>query len=84
MKTGYYVTLQRESRQGVKTAWLLGPFAEHDAAKAAVREAHDKAQEIDPRTFWDSFGTSSITSEHALPPGKLNALLPHVIAGASV
>jgi hypothetical protein len=75
---GYYVTLRRDSDKGTSTAWLLGPFAEHEAALAAVKEAADKAEEIDPRCFWDARGTSSITAE-TLPAGKLNSLLPHLI-----
>ena len=81
MTTGYYVTLQRKTRDGIRTAWLLGPFSDHDAAKAAVRETADKATEIDPRCHWDAHGTSSITrdSGEPLPAGKLNALLPHLM-----
>lgn len=78
MTTGYYVTLQRETRAGVKTAWLLGPFADHEDAKARVREAADKAEEFDPRCFWDAHGTSSITRDAPLsefPAGKLNDVL---------
>lgn len=81
MATGYYVTLRRECRGDTKTAWLLGPFDEHDRAKEAVREATAKAEDIDPRCHWDARGTSSITSDQPLPTGKLNGLLPHLIGG---
>lgn len=80
MQIGYYVTLRRDNR----TAWLLGPFARHDDAKAAVRAAVDKAYEIDPRTHFDAYGTSSITRESdvPLPPGKLNHLLQDLLDAA--
>lgn len=66
---GFYVTMKRDTR----TAWLLGPFAEHQNALAAVDAARKKANEVDPRSFWDAFGTSSIESEKPLPPGKFNS-----------
>lgn len=74
---GYYVTLQR----GKRTAYLLGPFANHDDAKAAVGVAVAKANEIDPWTHFDAYGTSSITRETdaPLPPGKLNHMLPELL-----
>lgn len=78
---GYYVTLQR----GNRTAWLLGPFANHDDAKAAVRVACEVAYHIDPRTHFDAHGTSSITREtdEPLPSGKLNHLLPELLISKS-
>lgn len=82
--TGFYVTLQRQTSEGIKTAWLLGPFRCHETCKARVREACDKAYEIDPRTHFDPFGTASIATEHGwerLPAGKLNSLLPHLLEG---
>lgn len=72
---GYYVTLKRDTR----TAWLLGPFAKHEAALAVVKPAYDKACELDPRAVFDAYGTSSITSEKSLPPGRLNAYLPELL-----
>ena len=74
---GYYVTLQR----GNRTAWLLGPFANHDDAKAAVGAAVAKANELDPWTHFDAYGTSSIerSTDEPLPPGKLNHLLPELV-----
>jgi len=72
---GYYVTL----KDGERTAWLLGPFSDHERAKAAVKEAADKAEDIDPRAYWYAHGTSSIDTEKTLPPGKLNDLLPHLL-----
>jgi hypothetical protein len=68
---GYYVTLKRDTR----TAWLLGPFAEHERAKAAVDAAFAKACQFDPRAHFDPIGTSSITSDRPLPAGKLNKYL---------
>lgn len=76
---GYYVTVQRKTAEGFKTAWLLGPFDNHADAKAAVTPAYEAACEIDPWMAFDAHGTSSITSEKALPPGKLNARLRHLL-----
>lgn len=77
---GYYVTLQRDG----KTAWLLGPFKEHQRAGDAVAETTAKANELDPWSHFDLYGTSSIDLEHrsALPPGKLNSILPHLFVDA--
>ena len=72
---GFYVTLQR----GAKTAWLLGPFAEHEKALAVVKPAFDKACELDSRAIWDAYGTSSITSDKQLPAGRLNSYLPALV-----
>jgi hypothetical protein len=74
---GYYVTLQR----GERTAWLLGPFKDHQRAKDAVREATAKANELDPRVHFDAYGTSSMDAA-TLPPGKLNSILPHLVVDA--
>lgn len=74
---GYYCTLIRDDG---KVAWLLGPFDTHDEAKKHVRAAHEKAQEIDPRTFWCSFGTSSIELDGKAPHGKLNPLFPELFS----
>ena len=77
---GYYVTLQR----GDRTAWLLGPFKVHQRAIDAVTEAVAKANELDPRSHFDPYGTSSIDREDyaTLPPGKLNSFLPHLVVDA--
>lgn len=77
---GYYVTLQR----GSKTAWLLGPFKDHQRAKDAVAEAVTVANGLDPRSHFDPFGTSSIDREDyaTLPPGKLNSILAHLVVDA--
>jgi hypothetical protein len=75
MAKGYYVTL----KDGQRTAWLLGPFADHERARAAVRVAADEAERIDPRCFFYAHGTSSIESDRPLPPGKLNDRLAHLL-----
>ena len=61
MMKGFYVTML----DGVRVAWLLGPFAKHSAALAAVPAARAKAQDIDPRACWYSFGTASIERDVA-------------------
>lgn len=82
MTKGFYCTVKR----GERTAWLLGPFAEHETALGATREAYEAGCEIDPRMVFDDFGTSAITRAGAeiteLPPGKLNHLFPKFFAPA--
>lgn len=71
---GYYATLRRYSTTGARTAWLAGPFRDHDDAKSIARMAHDAAVRHDPRCSWDMIGTSSITRDagQSLPTGVLN------------
>lgn len=76
MAKGYYVTVIRElgMRSGRKVGWLLGPYPTHDEALANVSRGRRIASEIDPRTSFDAFGTSSIEIERGeLPLGVLNA-----------
>ena len=67
----YYVTLQRGSR----TAWLAGPFATHFDALVAVDRAVKLANELDPRSWFDPFGTCSLPRNAGNPIGKLNSQL---------
>lgn len=73
---GFYVTMRRETMEGVKVAWLLGPYDTHEAALGLVHTARDLAEKVDPRCAWEAFGTSSITWEAeslaGFPKGKLN------------
>ena len=73
----YYVTL----RDGSRVAWLLGPFKDHERAKCAVKEATDKACEVDPRCHFAAYGTASLDKEqeHQFPAGRLNGVLPHLL-----
>lgn len=75
MTKGYYVTLRR----GKRVAWLLGPYKAHQRAIDAVPEAFAKAREIDPWCDFDAYGTASVEHDGPLPPGKINALLPHLV-----
>ena len=76
MAKGFYCTVKR----GEKTAWLLGPFTEHETALGATREAFEAGCDIDPRMVFDAYGTAAITREGVeisrLPAGKLNHLFP--------
>lgn len=67
----YYVTMIR----GNRTAFLAGPFKTHTEALAAVPGARDLACEVDPRAWWDAFGTSSLPRAPGNPVGKLNSRL---------
>ncbi len=68
MTIGYYVTVKRDNRTG----WLYGPFADHGVALLMVDITRRLACQLDPWCDFDAFGTSSITSDRALPFGKLN------------
>lgn len=67
----FYVTMVRNPGRDQQVAKLAGPFDEHEHALAHVEEAQRYANEIDPRSHFDYFGTSGITAaEHR--PGVLN------------
>ena len=69
--TYYYVTMRRDSR----TAFLLGPCRQHETALALVETVRKAAEEVDPFTAFDAFGTASVIWNHKLPllpDGKLN------------
>jgi hypothetical protein len=72
----FYVTVMRETVSKPKVGWLLGPFVYHEHALGAVYAARKMAEEIDPRTVFDAFGTSSIEllDGQEFPIGVLN---PH-------
>ena len=80
MAKGFYCTVKR----GERTAWLLGPFADHEKAQELAFLASCKGSDIDPRMAFDPYGTSSIEREGVeiteLPKGKLNHLLPQFFA----
>ena len=67
----FYVTMKRDSR----TAWLSGPYETHAEALARVEGVRERVLRLDPWTWFDAFGTSSITREGALfPLGVLEKL----------
>jgi hypothetical protein len=63
----FYVTMVR----GDQVARLAGPFDTKDEADSMVDRARTLAQENDPRSAFDAFGVSAITSEDH-KPGVLN------------
>jgi hypothetical protein len=66
----YYVTVV----DGLKYGVLLGPFInDHAGALAKVDEVRKKAEELDPRAAFYSFGTARWKTDD-LPKGKLNHL----------
>lgn len=71
----HYVTVVRHGgTPSQKVGWLAGPFDSHDEAKGHVDRARAKANELDPDTAFDAFGTSSReAAKH--PPGVLNSHL---------
>jgi hypothetical protein len=67
----YYVSLRRAER----TALLAGPFETHTEALALVDRAVALANDLDPRAWFDPFGTMSLPRSPANPYGKLNIQL---------
>lgn len=64
----YYVTVVDGKRFGR----LLGPFVnDHAKALSLVDQARAKAEEMDPRACWYSFGTARYPEDDA-KPGVLN------------
>lgn len=68
----YYVSVV----DGSKYALMLGPFETHEEALAMVKQCRDKAEEIEPRSYWWQWGTcredDDGTNEYRL--GKMNNL----------
>lgn len=68
MIAGFYTTVLR----GQKVGYLLGPFADEPTARAAISAARRLAEQIDPRTIFDAFGTCKIEiTSGELPRGVL-------------
>jgi hypothetical protein len=66
----FYVTMVRDKR----VAWLAGPFDKHEDALAHVEPARKAANEVDPWSEFDAFGTAHREAEQH-PPGVLNRKL---------
>ena len=67
----YYVTVVDGNRYN----FLLGPFTnDHQAALDHVEAARKKAQELDPRSAFYTFGTARLPSDDSVPIrcGRLN------------
>lgn len=67
----YYVSIIRDGRKGL----LAGPFATHTEAIANVSAARDEAYNVDPRSWFDLFGTCSLPRDAKNPKGTLNERL---------
>lgn len=68
---GFYTTLVREG-VGRKVGYLLGPFDDEPTARAAIPAARRLAEQVDPRTAFDAFGTCRLElSAGPLPRGVL-------------
>lgn len=66
----FYVTMIR----GDRVARLAGPFDNKDDAEAMKSRAQDEANTADPRSAFDAFGVSAVTSKDH-KPGTLNERL---------
>lgn len=63
----YYVTAKRDTR----TAFVSGPYDTHAEALALVDKARSIAADLDPRAWWDAFGTARLHDLIAYPQGML-------------
>jgi hypothetical protein len=79
---GFYVTVQRQARGGLRTGWLLGPYETKEQAEEHVPEGKILANQADPRTAFDAFGTSGMRMKPGanLPQGVLNERLAEMEA----
>ena len=59
---------------GDKWKPVYGPFKTHPEALENVKKAKDKANELDPKSFWYAFGTVKMKLEYD-KPGILNQYL---------
>lgn len=75
-QSGFYVSIQRTSRNSTDTGLLLGPYDSKEEAGTHVPEGRALAESVDDRAVWDAFGVSRVTSppDEPLPGGVLNAL----------
>ena len=67
----YYVSVV----DGGRSALVLGPFTnDHAGAIAMVEQARIKAEGLDPRAVWYSFGTCRLPGNDSVPirAGSLN------------
>lgn len=85
MTEGFYTTLVRETgapwspvdgprnrTRPRKVGYLLGPFDDEPTARAAIPAARRLAEQVDPRTVFDAFGTCRLElSAGPLPRGVL-------------
>lgn len=75
MAAGFYVTVQRLTNDKPKVGWLLGPYDTELDARADIPTARRLAEQADPRTVFDAFGTARLERDGDLPPGVLNRQL---------
>lgn len=64
---GFYVTIRR----GKRTGYLVGPCSAEEQARGFLDQARDAAEDIDPFTHFDLFGTARVTASRLIP-GVLN------------
>lgn len=69
MPVGFYVTLIRGARVG----YLVGPEPTEQEARDLIPAARKAAEEIDPFTCFDAFGTARLERDGTLPEGVLNS-----------
>lgn len=68
MTCGFYTTVVRDRRVG----YLLGPFDDEQAARGKIPAARRLAEQVDPFTVFDAFGTCRVTIDRGeLPRGVL-------------
>lgn len=81
---GFYTTVVRETgtpwspvdgarnrQRPYRVGYLLGPFSSEALAREQIPLARTLAEQVDPRTVFDAFGTAKVTGA-PLPIGVLN------------
>lgn len=71
----YFVTVRRETREGLQHVPLAGPFPTHQEALDMVDRAKALACEMDPRGVWYAYGTCREIAPNTIYPGVLNEKL---------
>lgn len=67
MNTGFYVSIFR----GKQFRLIAGPYPTEPDARARLTEMRLRANELDPRTSFDFFGTCRVQQTEPLPNGIL-------------
>lgn len=75
MAVGYYATIMRgQAGRKPKVGFLVGPFDDEPTARARIPDARRLAEQHDPFTAFDFFGTARLERD-TLPAGIFNAKL---------
>lgn len=81
MAEGFYTTVVRRQCGSQRVGYLLGPYDDEETARAKISIARRLAEQVDPFTAFDAFGTCKITIDRGeLLRGVLMGMLENVAA----